>query len=408
MIVRYFVPLCAAIAAPAAAEPMRFDAALERAAVNAPILDARASQTEARRSAEIAAGALPDPTLGVGLDNFPVSGPPAFSLTRETMTMERISLEQAVPNLAKRRAQKELARADTSIARAHTENELRRVTVATALAWIDTYFAQRRLEAIDTILSRLDRLRGPSTAAVASGTARPAHSLAIAQELARLADRRSTILAEHGSAIAQLVRWTGIANPEPTGDLPLFDVSAETLRSALAEHPAMSLAAADRGRALAGVDAARAELRPDWGFGVNFQRRDPAFGSMASVGATMTLPLFTDRRQTPRIAAAAADAAAARAANEDVRRALEAELDTALAEHDMHHAQWRRARDILLPLAQQEAALETASYGAGRAGLIDVIGAEVRLAETELDTLDRQAALARHEAQLALGFGEAL
>jgi cobalt-zinc-cadmium efflux system outer membrane protein len=72
----------------------------------------------------------------------------------------------------------------------------------------------------------------------------------------------------------------------------------------------------------------------------------------------------------------------------------------------MHHEQWVRARDTLLPLARQEAELETASYAAGRAGLLDVIEAEASLARTELDTLDREAALVRDEARLALTYGD--
>src|SRR3546814_11776236 len=63
-------------------------------------------------------------------------------------------------------------------------------------------------------------------------------------------------------------------------------------RAALARHPELELASASVGQALADVDAARAEKRPDWGFNVAFQRRDPQFGSMVSVGATMTLTLF--------------------------------------------------------------------------------------------------------------------
>src|SRR3546814_14035655 len=74
--------------------------------------------------------------------------------------------------------------------------------------------------------------------------------------------------------------------------LPHFAVSREALRAALARHPELELASASVGQALADVDAARAEKRPDWGFNVAFQRRDPQFGSMVSVGATMTLTLF--------------------------------------------------------------------------------------------------------------------
>lgn len=105
---RIFLGAGLVLALPASlhAKPLTFDAALERAAREAPSLKASASGIDAARSSAIAAGRLPDPTINIGIDNFPVSGPPAFSFTRESMTMARIGLEQAFPNPAKRRAER--------------------------------------------------------------------------------------------------------------------------------------------------------------------------------------------------------------------------------------------------------------------------------------------------------------
>src|SRR3546814_15875010 len=130
----------------------------------------------ARRSAAIAAGKLPDTKLGIGLDNFPISGPPAFSLTRENMTMERVGIEQDVPNLAKRHAQQNRAEADITAARARSQADLRRIRVATALAWIDSYYAQKRPEAMDVVLERLRPPPGPPFLALASGHGPPSTS----------------------------------------------------------------------------------------------------------------------------------------------------------------------------------------------------------------------------------------
>lgn len=403
----YFAPLLAAISGPALAGPLTFEEALTRAANGAPLLEAREEQVRARQSTAIAAGQLPDPKLGVGIVNFPVSGAAAFSVSQDFMTMKQIGIEQEVPNLAKRHAQQSRAEANIVAAQARSDTDFRRIRVATAIAWIDAFYAQKRVEAVDTILERLRRLPGAAVSAVTAGTGRPAQSLNIRQSIAELfEDRRSALVAEAGKARAELARWTGEPDPQPSGAMPHFEVSREKLRAALARHPALELASASVDQALADVDAARAEKRPDWGFSLSFQQREPQFGNMVSVGATMTLPLFPGRRQNPRIAAATSDAAAARAEREDVFRALQAALDAGLAQHAMHHEQWMRARDTLLPLARREAELETASYAAGRAGLLDVIEAEASLARTELDMLDREAAVARHEALLALTYGD--
>ena len=348
---------------------------------------------------------LPDPRLSLGFDNLPVTGPPAFTLDGSMMTAQRIGLQQDIPNLAKRHAGEAGADAATGLAKARSAAPRRDVTVATATAWIDLAYADRRLAAMDAVLERLGRLVPVAQAGVASGSARPGQSLAIRQAITGLEDRRSAILAEQAQAKAMLERWTGDDDPKVQGEVPASAFDPSELRRAIESNPRLRVADAGIATAQADAEMSRAGKRPDWGVSLSFGHRDPAYGNVVSVGASMTLPLFAGKRQNPRIAAAEADLSAARAQREDTRRALAAELESGLAMHAMLAAQWRRARETLLPLARQEADLETASYGAGRAGLIDVISAETALAETELDVLDREARVTRQAAFLLLTFG---
>ena len=100
-----------------------------------------------------------------------------------------------------------------------------------------------------------------------------------------------------------------------------------------------------------------------------------------------------------------AAAGQARAEREALRREIVAQLETGLADHLMRHDQWRRSVDVLVPLAKQRADLETASYGAGRAGLTDVVQAFTQLANAQLTLLDREAAVATDAARLSLLYG---
>lgn len=400
----YCAPLIAAVPGIAFAEPLSFDAALRQAAL-APSLMARTLDVESRQATRVSAGQLPDPKLGVDVDNFPVSGPPAFSLSEDSMTMARVGIQQDVPNLAKRHARQGRADADVTAAQAGRVVEARRVKVATASAWIDLAYAERRLAAINSILAKLRSLTSASTSSVTSGAARPAQALDIRQAIAALQDRRSEIAAEVTRAKAVLSRWTGDSNPEIAGAVPDFTVSPSALRAALATHPDIGAVAARSRQADADVALARAEKRPDWSFDVAYQRRDPRYGDMVSLEVTIGLPLFSGRRQDPMIAASTMAAGAALADQEAMRRTLASDLDAGLADHVMHHEQWMRSRDTLLPLARQKAELETASYSAGRAGLLDVIQARAMLADTELQTLDREAAVVRDATRLVLTYG---
>ena len=100
------------LAGGAQAAPLTFAAALDAAQRTAPNLQARALQVESARAASRAAGALPDPKIAFGLDNFPVSGPPAGRFNRDSMTMARVGVMQDVPNGAKRAAERTRAQTD--------------------------------------------------------------------------------------------------------------------------------------------------------------------------------------------------------------------------------------------------------------------------------------------------------
>jgi cobalt-zinc-cadmium efflux system outer membrane protein len=399
-------PLLAAIPSIAFATPLRFEEALARAQAEAPSLRARSLEVEARQSAVIAAGQLPDPKLGVGLDNFPISGPPAGSFSEDSMTMVHVGISQEVPNGAKRHARTGRAQADVAVAEAGRLTEARKVKVGVALAWIDLAYAERKLTAIDSVRSRLESLSRAAPAGISSGSARPAQALDIRQAIAVLDDRREEVVADAARAKATLARWTGDPNPSIAGSIPDLAVDPARLRGAIDRHPDVVAAVARRRQAEADVTVARAEKRPDWAFDVAYQRRAERYGDMVSAGVTVSLPLFAKKRQQPMIAASVAQAGAALAEQEDMRRQLAADLEAGLADHVMHHEQWMRAHETLLPLAQQKADLETASYSAGRAGLLDVIQAQAMLTDTELQVLDREAMVARDGARLMLTYGD--
>jgi outer membrane protein, heavy metal efflux system len=388
----------AAFASAAYAAPQTYDQAQQRAIANAPALQARGLEIEAARSGARSAGALPDPRLTFGLENLPLAG------GGDEMTMATVGLMQDMPSRAQRRAERTRADAEIGVAEAGLAIEARRVRLATALAWVDLYYAERRLQALDGVLRTLEPLWSAQPSSVASGAIRPAQAIAPVRMRAQLEDQRDELLAAAGRARSELARWTGDASPSTAGPPPALDVDGATLKAALERNPNLRMYASATERAEADVELARAGTRPDWTWEVSYGRRDPMFGDMVSVGGSVRLPLFKSKRQEPIIAARRADVARVGAEREDARQALLAQLDADMADHAMHHAQWHRALQTLSPAAQQQADLETASYAAGRAGLAEVIEAFVQVAEVKLLTLEREAAVARDSVRIVLAY----
>ncbi len=397
---------CATLLVTAAqAAPLTFDAALQLADQTAPSLRAKGADIVAAKSSAISAGRLPDPKLAVGLGNFPISGPPAGTFNRDSMTMATLGVTQEVPNGAKRQAGRDRAAADIAAAQTASEAEGREVRLNTALAWIDLYYARKRLAALDEIDRALAPLRTSAPAQVAAGSTRPSLALEPERLSAALGDRRAELTAAAGKARAELVRWTGDDAADVTGALPSYEVDPTALRAGLDSLPALQSFDAVGRQADADVALARADKRPDWSWEVTYQRRDPMFGDMVSLGATVGLPLFSRSRQDPVIAARAQAAMRVRYEREAARRALAARLDADLADHAMHHDRLMRAATTLEPLAARRADLERASYAAGTASLSDVLGALLALAETKIDLLDREADVQRDAVRIALTYG---
>ena len=60
---------------------------------------------------------------------------------------------------------------------------------------------------------------------------------------------------------------------------------------------------------------------------------------------------------------------------------------------------------MVLPTVIQRSELETASYAAGRAGITEVLEAFTAVANARLDTLDREAEVARDAVHITLTYG---
>jgi outer membrane protein TolC len=398
--------LAAIVPAPACAEPLTFDAAIERAARTAPSVQASEAGVEAMRSASVAAGRLPDPTLSVGVDNFPVSGPPAFTFNRDSMTMARVGVEQAFPNPAKRRAQRGRAQADIVVAEAGLAVEAQNVRLETALAWVDLYYAKRRLAQLQRLDESLGELQATVSARLASGSARPSHALEPEQLRAAVNDRRSELTAEVAKAQARLARLTGDPNVDVAGDPPVLEVDGPSLRARLAALPRLQALDAEARIADADTELARADKRPDWRVGTSYGRRDPAFGDMVSLTVSIDLPIFGRKRQDPLIAARESEATRARFMRDAGERELLAALDGDLADHAMHHQRLMNARQTLVPLAKRRAELDLTSYAAGKLDLGSALLSSLALAEAEVDALAREADVARDAIRINFTYGE--
>lgn len=371
---------------------LSFAEAREIAEQQSPRVSAQRLQIDAVESAQKAAGTLPDPKLSVGLENLPISGMDRWSLTRESMTGQRLALMQEVPNQAKRAAKVASAQARVERERAALVLQRLQIRQELGLAWIAAQAVEQREQLLTELLAENQRLQDSLPARVAGGSAQAGDLLAAQQEALALSDRRDDLQRDRSKARAMLRRWVGPRADESLqgGTGPLIHPVAQ-LRAELSSHAELALYPTMQSMARAESHEAQSESRGDWSWEIAYSRRDRRWGDMVSFQVTFDLPWQKDRRQTPMIQAKQRELERLEAEQEDVARRHLQELDDSAAELQALDSQIERLKSTGLQLAQGRAELALGNYRAAKGDLGAVLGARAQVLETRLRLIDLQA-----------------
>ena len=371
---------------------LSFAEAREIAEQQSPRVSAQRLQIDAVESAQKAAGTLPDPKLSVGLENLPISGMDRWSLTRESMTGQRLALMQEVPNQAKRAAKVASAQARVERERAALVLQRLQIRQELGLAWIAAQAVEQREQLLTELLAENQRLQDSLPARVAGGSAQAGDLLAAQQEALALSDRRDDLQRDRSKARAMLRRWVGPRADESLqgGTGPLIHPVAQW-RAELSSHAELALYPTMQSMARAESHEAQSESRGDWSWEIAYSRRDRRWGDMVSFQVTFDLPWQKDRRQTPMIQAKQRELERLEAEQEDVARRHLQELDDSAAELQALDSQIERLKSTGLQLAQGRAELALGNYRAAKGDLGAVLGARAQVLETRLRLIDLQA-----------------
>ena len=386
------IALAGSMLAASGAYALSFVEAREIAEQQSPRVSAQRLQIDAVESAQKAAGTLPDPKLSIGLESFPISGMDRWSLTRESMTGQRLALMQEVPNQAKRAAKVASAQARVERERAALVLQRLQIRQELGLAWIAAQAVEQRDQLLAELLAENRRLQDSLLARVAGGSAQAGDLLTAQQEALALSDRRDDLQRDRSKARAMLRRWVGPRADESLqgGTGPLIHPVAQ-LRAELSSHAELALYPTMQSMARAESHEAQSESRGDWSWEIAYSRRDRRWGDMVSFQVTFDLPWQKDRRQTPMIQAKQRELERLEAEQEDVSRRHLQELDDSAAELQALNSQIERLKSTGLQLAQGRAELALSNYRAAKGDLSAVLGARAQVLETRLRLIDLQA-----------------
>jgi outer membrane protein TolC len=383
--------LCLGLDGTAQAQPtLSLDDALQRAQQRSLQLSAQDSAATAARELAAAAGRLPDPTLKAGINNLPLNGPDAFSLSADFMTMRSIGVMQEFTREDKRKARAARFDRQADVAEAGRALALANLRRDTALAWLERHYVERMVELLKTQRAEAALQIEAADAAYRGGKGALADLFAARSAVAQIDDRIRQAETLAATAQTRLQRWVGADAPRTLAAPPALTLDEHAVEHAtalLARHPQLALLERQEAAARAEADIARSEHKADWSVELMYSQRGPAYSNMASLNVSIPLQWDAANRQDRQLAARLALADQVRAEREDAQREHLAETLTWLQQWHSNRERLAFYDSTLVPLSTERVRASLASYRGGEAALTTVLEARRLDIELRIDRL---------------------
>lgn len=385
-----------------AANSLSLAEAIELSIQRQPLLQSLQDAAKASRSSAIAEAQLPDPKVKLGIINLPATNRDAFRFDSEPMTMTSIGLEQEMVPQAKREAAAHYLDAE---ARQYETEQLvsqRAIQKAVAIAWLETYAAQRKSALYQQIIETMQAERKAALGAASAGGNPLSDVLKLDAQIAAARDKSLMAQLEERKARAGLARWLGEdAKRQLSDEMHLYtpqrlQQAAVNPHSALEDNPQLLNARQQEAVAVSDLDRAQLGRLSNWSWEVGYGKRFGSQSDMVTFQVAFDLQTDREHRQDQRTAEKQLLLERARKLTEDRRLELSAALEAARADWEIAEAREQEHQQRLIPAADARLKLLEAAYRAGRPNLAEVWQAKRDVLEVQIEHLniltDRQRA----------------
>lgn len=354
-----------------------------------PELRAMAYEADAAQARLRAAGALPDPILGMELRDIPTREP---TLSPANAGSTRYSLRQMFPLGDKRGLQREIAAADALAADARRGATAAEVRMRAKLAWTQYWYAGHAAHVTENLRTLMVDLEQIARSRYGGGLTPQQDVIKAQTELTSLRSDLVMLQSERRQAVARLNSVLArpadapLAEPGEPRALPdrLQDF-ATLMRDAEQRSPTLAVNDAQIRSAQRNAELMRASRTPDVGVGVALIQMGTRVTDY-EVMLEVNIPWQTDIIRA-NVSEAQAMGAAAEARREASAAQLRGELGQNWAALDALREQSQIVRTTLLP--QVELTFESAlvSYQTGRVDFATLLDAQRQVRRTRLDLL---------------------
>ena len=365
------------------------------------------------------ASALPDPTISIGLLNFPTNG---FAFDQEPMTQLKLSASQIFPRgdtlALKEQRHKKMASEQPYL----RENRRQLIALQTSILWLQAFQASANYKLVSDTQPLFDKLGDIVAAGYASsaGNAKQRDIIRAELELVKLNDRLISLGTQKQIATAELSQFLYNAYASATSnyfmqsDIPsiqfpermpeltpnqnqrlqrIAGTSPYEFNQLVSQHP-LIVASEHRVRTSAvDIDIAKQDYKPQYGVTASYAMRDdtPQGQSRAdffSVGVSVSLPLFSSSAQDAQVSAAKLHTEAIRTEKLLLIKELMANLQSAYAEYYGLRERAQVYQQQILPKVQQQAQATLNAYTNDTGDFAEVVRAKIDELDTQITLLN--------------------
>ncbi len=354
------------------------------------------------------------PSLEVGLDQTKYSqnffNPADPTNPTSTLVVGRASASYDIFSFRKFT---ELSRtkADVASAQASELEQRFRAALETESSYYDVLINQELLRVTRERVRRAQEGLGIARARVTSGAAVQTDSLQLVLELTRAQVeglRQQNTLRTAQLELGRRVGAPGAVDAVPSDSLPsaLPITLPEALRTALDQGPQYRAAVADETSAEAALKAQRGEYLPVLRVSGLHQRYDteifPSASNVTSVSFGLSFPLWNNGQREIEATRARVNRDVARTIREDLERVVRRDVTSSYHNYQTSAASVKLA-SVGVTVATQNYRMQELRYRSGASTILDLLDAQVNVAQAEADLIQ-----ARYEARLALAQLEAI
>ena len=355
------------------------------------------------------------PSLSVGLDETKYSteffNPADPSNPTSTLVVGSARAEYEVFSLRKF---SELGRTRAEVASAEAGELEQRFLAAleTESSYYDVLVNQELTRVAQERVSRAREGLGVARARVSSGAAVQTDSLQLVLEVTR--SGVEVLRQQNALRTAQLELGRRVGEPRAVDAVPLDTMPApelpigltEALAAALEQGPQYRAARADERAAESALKSQRSDYFPTLGIGAVHQRYDtqifPGAANVTSLTFSLSFPIWNNGQREIEVSRARVARDVARTIREDLERVVRRDVTAAYDSYQTSRAAVELAA-VGVEVGRENYRMQSMRYRAGASTILDLLDAQVTLAEAEADLVR-----ARYETRLALARLEAI